>query len=198
MENKIKHLLKEIKSILEIIAPEQFHSGMIKHAEEKDITDFENELGEKLPDDYRFFLLNNDFKIDFVYNFECLSLEQMLRQRAGMCKLLKDGIFNDGRVNNKKGNWKNKKIKQVWWSPKWIPFAEDSCGNMFSIDLDPGEKGEKYQIIQMEIQDGQGPCSTKYKSFLDFLEKHFGYLKNKQYIEYNGAIIIDPDTLPQK
>lgn len=48
--------------------------------------------------------------------------------------------------------------------------------------------GKKYQIIMMEIQDGQGPCIYRdYENFLHYLEKHLQYLQEgKFYIEKFG------------
>ncbi|MBN2534213.1 MAG: SMI1/KNR4 family protein [Spirochaetales bacterium] len=98
-------------------------------------------------------------------------------------ELLDKGTFDDGRVKTTESNdnWEGNFIKKVWWNKKWIPVSADSCGNLYCIDFDPGENGRKYQMMNMEFQDGQGPFITKYISFTDYLEKHLEYLKNGQY-----------------
>jgi cell wall assembly regulator SMI1 len=38
-------------------------------------------------------------------------------------------------------------IQEVTWNPGWIPFAADGSGNFIALDLAPGPKGTKGQII---------------------------------------------------
>jgi cell wall assembly regulator SMI1 len=199
MEEIIIAILDDIRKIYGTIAPDLLNKRKTEKTSEADITAFEKALGEKLPDDYRFFLLNNTFLIDFCFNFSCLTLKQSARSRDSMNEFFNNGTFDKSfKIREKEGNWKNNKLKKVWWSLKWIPFAEDSAGNMFCIDLDPGKVGKKYQIINMELQDGQGPyCSGTYNSFTDFLEKHLGYLQNGQYTAEDGEVMIDPYINPK-
>jgi hypothetical protein len=55
----------------------------------------------------------------------------------------------------------------------------------------------KYQLIDMETQDSQGPFyNRRYHSFLDYLEKHLTYLHRKQYdfTEYwDGSLMLEID-----
>lgn len=199
MEDKIIAVLNDIRKIYSTIAPDLLTRRKTEKTSEADIAAFEKSIGDKLPDEYRFFLMNNTFLIDFCFNFSCLTLKQSARSRDSMNELLTNGTFDKSfKIREKEGNWKNNKLKKVWWSPKWIPFAEDSAGNMFCIDLDPGKAGKKYQVINMEIQDGQGPyCSDVYDNFLDFLEKHLGYLQNEQYMAEDGEVMIDPYINPK-
>lgn len=194
MEDKIIAILADIRKIYSTIAPDLLNRRKTEKVSEADITAFEKSIDEKLPDDYRFFLMNNTFLIDFCFSFRCLTLKQSAGRRGSMNELLNNGTFDKSfKVREKADNWENNKLKKVWWSSKWIPFAEDSAGNMFCIDLDPGKAGKKYQVINMEIQDGQGPyCSDIYDNFVDFLEKHLGYLQNGQYMAEDGEVMIDP------
>lgn len=202
METTIKTTLQEIKGIFNIIAPNELKNRFIKKAEEKAIADFESLIGEQLPNDFRQFLLNNDFKILLEGNYDCLTLEGVQSYWESYKEEVNEGIY-DGRVERVIDagftNWDSKKIKQVWWSSKWVPFAVDSCGNMKCIDLDPGELGSKYQILSIERQDGQGPYVSQYTSFLNFLEKYLSCLKNKQYrVTEDGIIEMDSDIKPSK
>jgi len=200
MEEKIKTLLQEIQKAYSSISPDILSNNQTEKAEETEISAFEETIGEKLPEDYRFFLMHNTVRMDFCFSFLCLPLRLVRRQREMMNQLLESGTFaNKVKQREKAGHKSDNRIKRVWWSPKWIPFAEDSAGNMYCIDLDPGREGKKYQIVNMELQDSQGPyCSDMFDSLLNFLEKHLGYLKNKQYTEEDGNITIDPYIKPME
>lgn len=64
---------------------------------------------------------------------------------------------------------REKKVKPVAWNKGWISFAEDSGGNRFCIDMDPGEKGTKGQVIRWERNlRSAGP--TPYGSFGAWLD----------------------------
>lgn len=39
---------------------------------------------------------------------------------------------------------------EIYANPKWIPFAENLQGDYFMIDTDPSEKGNMYQIIDLQ------------------------------------------------
>jgi cell wall assembly regulator SMI1 len=69
--------------------------------------------------------------------------------------------------------------------------SEDSCGNMMCIDCDPGPNGQKYQIMHMEVQGGQGPFISKYTSFLGYLSRHLMYLESGKYEVHDWGIEID-------
>lgn len=199
MDAGIISLLKELERVYSSISSSYLESTKKPLPTEDDVAELENSVGEKLPDDYRTFLLNNKYMIYFCFNYNCMPLRSVNRLREMMNELLANGTFkNSVKQREKAGNWEDGKIKKVWWSQKWIPFAEDSVGNMFCIDLDPGTKGTKYQIINMELQDGQGPyCSKDYSTFTDFLEKHLGYLKNEQYVLEDDLVLIDPHMPPK-
>jgi cell wall assembly regulator SMI1 len=62
-----------------------------------------------------------------------------------------------------------KKVKAVAWSKGWIPFAEDSGGNCFCVDMDPGENGTAGQVIRWErnlLSAGPTPHGS-YGAWLD-------------------------------
>lgn len=162
---------------------------------------FEKKLGISLPYDYVNFLKNNDIEMAFDGGFEAMPLDRVIRVWEMMKEHLDNGVFDDGRIEHHEkedfGNWKGDYVKKVWWSTKWIPFAEDSCGNMKCIDLDPGINGEKGQITAMEVQDGQGPFATNYLSFSAYLEEQAELYENKKYeVEegWNGSPLISLDS----
>lgn len=64
---------------------------------------------------------------------------------------------------------REKKVKPIAWSKGWIPFAQDGGGNAFCVDMDPGEKGKRGQVIRWERNlFSAGP--TPYASFGAWLD----------------------------
>ena len=186
MKEETLQIIEEIKAFYKEFAPSQYQDGLIDKPGEQKVKDLEEAINLPLPEAYRFFLFNNDFQVDFDANFKCLSVKEVLSCWEGMHGLLDKGVFNDGRIEHHEkgnfGNWDGDFIKKVWWSPKWIPFAEDSCGNMKCIDCDPGKNGVMHQLMAMEVQDGQGPfIESRYVDFFDYLSKHLVYLQKGQY-----------------
>lgn len=157
----------------------------LKPATDEEIKAFEAKLGASLPDAYAAFLKNNDVAMAFDGGFEAMPLDRVIDSWEMMKEHLDNGVFDDGRVERhikeEFGNWDGDYVKKVWWSTKWIPFAEDSCGNMKCIDLDPGKNGEEGQITAMEVQDGQGPFATKYVSFSSYLENQLSFYEGNKY-----------------
>jgi cell wall assembly regulator SMI1 len=54
--------------------------------------------------------------------------------------------------------------RPVMWSKGWIPFAEDGAQNFLCIDLDPGKKGTRGQVIRYE-RSPVGADAAAWKSF---------------------------------
>lgn len=173
----------------------------LKKATDAKIRAFEARLGVSLPEAYTVFLKNNDVAMAFDGGFEAMPLDKVIRTWSVMNKHLDKGVFDDGRIERHEkegfGNWKGDYVKKVWWSKKWVPFAEDSCGNTKCIDLDPGKNGEEGQITAMEVQDGQGPFATKYLSFSSYLDDQVSFYKNNKYeVEesWDGSALISVDS----
>ena len=189
-------LLVELNSLTRKIAPDSLAQKYCRvvPATEEQIREFQEFLGFSLPEDYRAFLVKNDIRHNFEHNFECLDVEGALRDWRMMTDLLNDGTFDDGRIEHHEvegfGNWHGDIIKKCWWSPKWIPVSQDSCGNMKCIDLDPGRAGHIGQMMAMEVQDGQGPYATEFTSFYSYLELHLNHLRAGRFEVFDHGIEI--------
>ena len=193
--------LTQIHDFYKNATPEFFADNQTSTATEAEIAVLEEELGEALPGDYKAFLLHNTLSFDFDGNFKVLSLKEAVNCWQRMNKLLEEGVFDDVRVQhhieNGFGNWDGIYIQKVWWSKKWFPFAEDSCGNMKCIDFDPDENGRSYQLVSMEHQDGQGPfLLSEYEDFADYVAKHLRYLQKGQYRITDKMIEVDSYLKP--
>ncbi|MBN2694957.1 SMI1/KNR4 family protein [bacterium] len=195
-EAYIKDLVEKIENFYKKNYPNYYESHIFSSVTESDIVEFEKKINSKLPLDYRVFLKNSKIQFHTENNYNILPLKPIKNQKnyiegsienswSMMGSHLDNAVFDDGRVEDhikrKFGNWKSDYIEKVWWSKKWIPFAEDSCGNMLCIDLKPGKNGHIYQIVSMEIQDAQGPFyNGEFRSFADFLKKHYENLLNNR------------------
>jgi cell wall assembly regulator SMI1 len=182
----ISRLLQSVLTVYEReYPPDRLENLRVRPATKEEIEQLEAEAGEALPDDFREYLLRNGLRIAFDGNYESLRPGGILSSLRIMNGQLRKGAFSDGRVEahirDGFGNWKGDIIREVWWSEKWIPFAEDGCGNMLCIDCDPGKNGRKYQLLNMEIQDGQGPFASAFRSFPEFLQHHVDLLKQGKY-----------------
>ncbi len=199
--SEVKQKIAVIRDVYISNAKGKVKYRSLKQATDAEINAFEATLGASLPDAYSVFLKHNDVAMAFDGGFEVLPLDKVIDLWVMMKEHLDHGVFDDGRIERHEkenfGNWKGDYVKKVWWSTKWIPFAEDSCGNMKCIDLDPGKNGEEGQITAMEIQDGQGPFATKYTSFSSYLEDQVSFYKDNKYeVEesWDGSALINVDS----
>ncbi len=178
----VSDLLQRLRVIYHQSAPVMLTDRFKIHPpEEADITAFEGCLETKLPQSFRWFLQHNTIRHRLRGNYACLSLEGIIRVWRMMSDLRRQGVFEDGRLEQCLRDGFDDRLQRIWWSDFWIPVSEDSCGNFMCLDLAPGPAGKWGQMMQMEIQDGQGPfpspCAT-FEAYLaatlkDLEEGHF-------------------------
>jgi len=70
------------------------------------------------------------------------------------------------------------KVKAIHWCEGWIPMVVDLVGNFTFIDLAPGEKGIKGQII---FGDHDFGTEVMNKSYLEYLEEVAGKFERERY-----------------
>ncbi len=199
--SRILDLYSQLTLFYKENAPSIFDEDYIfPPATEEDLKAIETILVEKIPQDYREFLQINTIPFSFDGSFTCLSAKAVLGYYKSMTEMLQEGVFDDGRVQYHKengfGNWEKGYIQEVWWSEKWLPISADSCGNLKCIDFAPTKKGKKYQILSMEVQDGQGPFISNYKNFEEYLSEHLFLLQNNKYMfeeDWKGRQMISPN-----
>lgn len=183
MPTKIKSLVAEIRALHEKLAPVQVKEDQVEPATDAEIVLLEKMIQDKLPPEFVEFLQLQTFEIRFDGMYSNAGISKIIDNLASMNKLLNAGAFDDGRVEecDEYGNFDGSYIKKAWWNPKWVPFIFDSCANMKCIDLDPGKRGVKGQIMKMEIQDSQGPFADKYENFTDWLQSQSDLLEEERY-----------------
>jgi len=153
-------------------------SGLMPGASEKDLTELKNLLTFDIPNDYYYSLLEHNGNMSFYNSYEYLRANQVGTLWKKMKENKEQGAFS------KSPDYSGDKIKHTWWNQYWIPFAVDSGGNLFCIDLDPAEGGIKGQIILWEKEEG--PLEGGPESFTEWL---YLYLRGL----YEGVYKLDDD-----
>jgi cell wall assembly regulator SMI1 len=80
----------------------------------------------------------------------------------------------DGEFGEQKGP-----IKKSYWNKRWIPFAENGCGDNIVIDLDPAEDGTLGQIVDWWHEGGVSTFQSS--SLREWLNQVVEEVKNGVY-----------------
>ena len=115
-------------------------------ATDKQLDALETLTGQRLPDDFRrlYKLANgqNEGATSFFLDgYKFLSLEEISQDWIMMKKL------NAQRFGFWESDTPQGVVKDRWWLPSWIPFAQDITGSSYCIDLDPAPGGQVGQVI---------------------------------------------------
>lgn len=127
-----------------------------KGATSKDLAEIENQLAIKLPDDVKqFYTIVNGADPDkectgifpSVDDFDEMAyapmpLSQVQREWSMQRELLDGGDFDDCEPEEV-----DQGIRNEAWNLGWIPFAGNGGGDLYCIDMAPGEGGNVGQII---------------------------------------------------
>jgi cell wall assembly regulator SMI1 len=163
--------------------PEMF-KGLKPGASEDDIEAYAKQLKVDLPRDYIESLKLHDGETD-LGEWTYLSIEAALenwRRKQGLLRKQQPGASQ--RVKGRGDG----KMQEVWWDPAWIPFAEDSGGNLLCLDLHPDIDGTVGQVLDIDMEDG--PSLTEYDSFAEWLESFWHDLKANAYkIDRSGWLV---------
>lgn len=180
-----------IKSWLRNNAP-QVLKTLQSGASEKQISELEEFLAVKFPDDVKslYLICNGQSSYDYGMFDGCefLSLERIKDEWSVWKKLLDDGIFQDDNGQDQGSN-PELGIRNVWWSPQWIPLTYDGCGNHYCLDLNPSKGGTNGQIITMWHDDDERKIVAP--GLRAWLQQYADGLESGQFIfsdEYNSII----------
>lgn len=144
------------------------HENLVKArgASVQRIAKLERAIGRRLPGDLRAHLrmFGGRGKVDFR-EYDGMTVEQILERWQGLEQLRRDGTFKTAKPHelSKEAD----EVRFAWWHGGWIPFAEDSGGNLLCVDLDPGPRGRSGQVLGWEIHGGPvGPRAPSFDAFL--------------------------------
>lgn len=89
----------------------------------------------------------NKTNTGFFYGLEFLSIDRMTNFWLNQVNLIRENSRNKIHMNEFAKSFEEDKIKEVYASEKWVPFAYDWGGNFLGLDFDPGQNGKMGQII---------------------------------------------------
>lgn len=141
----------EIEDWLRVNAPEML-AVLQAGASDAEISELEDFLSMQLPEDvkssYRIHNGQSGFEYGLINGREFLSLERIKDEW-----LIWKELFDSGNFQTEEGQEQVSEaapgIRNLWWSPKWLPLTYDGSGNHDCLDLDPTEGGTVGQIITM-------------------------------------------------
>ena len=155
-------------------------------ADEEALRAAERVLGFTLPDALRAFLAHSTRPHPFDGNFIALELDGVVDRWRTMTERLEDGAFATRAEPPGVPA-----LKPAWWDRLWVPFAEDSAGNLRCVDLEPGPDGIEGQIIGVEMQAGPASIEPPRPSFHAFLTDHLALLRAGKVRVEGGALEVD-------
>lgn len=121
-------------------------------ASDDKISETENVLNCEFPADFKAVYKIADGQTEqniplFQNGYEFMSLKYVCEQWT-LLKNLYDSVSSNQTIYNDKNE-----ILDTWWHPMWIPFGYTQWGNLMCLDLNPGKKGVKGQIIEFIHDD---------------------------------------------
>lgn len=149
-------------------------------ATDADISALKKLVGEKLPDDYAASLRHHNGSAN-LSSYTYMSTDGVAAQWEAGKELQADARpVHDPEAGV---------IKPMWWNVKWLPFAEDSGGNLLCLDLDPGPKGKRGQVLVWEIS--MGPALAGFDSFGAWLADYCDGLKSGRFTADESGYIYE-------
>jgi len=130
-------------------------------ASDAEIEKLETHLGMAIPDALKASLKRHNGVDELEWpKGEFLSIESIIRDWD-----MRTGIFEglDEEADQEEGM-----IKAGWWHKEWIPIDADGAGNGACMDLAPGPKGKKGQIIDFDHESG--PNGPHFEDLGEYLE----------------------------
>lgn len=145
--NRLENFLHENHpEILQDLAPP---------ATDAKIAELEKNIGVKLPDDFIACLKIHNGQLGHTEGLfdgsEFLSTSRISQEWEIMKEIYDSGIFDDVNPDDLSSDG----VKSGAWIPKWIPIISFGNGDIWCLDLNPGEGGHVGQVIQYWHEDSE-------------------------------------------
>ncbi|WP_395840024.1 ankyrin repeat domain-containing protein [Archangium violaceum] len=154
-----------------------------QRAAPEELAALEEALGTGLPPDFRAFLLRfgggglHPPGDAGVFEYSGMTVDLILSQWKGLAELRKQGAFEKATPHELPES--DQALQWTWWHPGWVPFARDSGGNLYCVDLAPGSEGTRGQVFKWESHDG--PLSPIRESLQEFFEWYLEQLEEGRF-----------------
>jgi cell wall assembly regulator SMI1 len=179
-------------------------------ASDKDFKQLEDNLGKKLPKEFRasYRIHNGQVPgVDLVpavspddEQYELMTLEGILGEWHSLKELLDGGDFADLAAAPAP------EVKDAWWSPAWVPFATNGAGDHLCLDLEPTRNGSRGQVISVSHESAArevvaGSFNAWLFTLLEQLREDFeeiaarnGKARERRIERYRGATVEADDA----
>lgn len=122
-------------------------ADMAPGADEEALEALEEQVGARLPPDYKQLLAwhngQNDTSAGLFGNWSLLGIEDITNEWE-----LWKSIHDKGHLDDEAAELRAPTgVKATWWHPRWIPISSDGMGNNHCLDLAPEDGGQSGQII---------------------------------------------------
>jgi cell wall assembly regulator SMI1 len=180
----IDEIWDELDAWLARHAP-RVHGELRPGASPEQIRELEETIGQSCPDEVRAWFTRHDGAESLGF-FRFVPIIGARAHWRDLNQMIDDGRFGDGRAPADKTG---RRFQPVWWHRGWLPVAEDSRGaSLLCVDLDPGPKGFRGQLIVWDPQTGPEvrPASLAgwFESFLDDLKTGREYVDEQGFLEH--------------
>jgi cell wall assembly regulator SMI1 len=147
---------REVEEVLRRVAPELVRQ-LADPAQEREIQEFEDAIGLRLPDDVRqAYLWHNGCRTSntpgwhsfFVPSYRWGSLSETLSSWHMLCEVYEDYKDNEYANPPEDETWSERAVCPGCWRPQWIPIGLTNTSGRLYIDMTPCPKGTVGQLIQ--------------------------------------------------
>jgi len=150
-------------------APKTSDWALSKGASAASIEALEKHINIPLPEAFKASLARRNGTKESKWSYGALlTVDEVKSEYSNMKKQLDAGAFRCRHRDITGG-----KVKAIHWSAGWIPMVVDLAGCFTYIDMDPGVKGEKGQIIFADEEFGTEVNNKSYVEYLETIAEKF-------------------------
>jgi cell wall assembly regulator SMI1 len=83
-------------------------------------------------------------------------------------------LHDIGEFEGRKPRGATRGVESTWWSPKWVPIADNGGGDFFCLDLGPAKGGQVGQVIMFGHEGtAQRRVAWSFAEWMDKLAKQY-------------------------